>query len=162
MSNIFTGCLDLYLPSTSHWITENVLKTNKMTIKYIINNNDSTIKLFGELFVKNNKDKCLLMLDEELLELSVEYNLTKNKNKKELNFILLEEKRINDMSYMFYECESMFSLPDILSWDINNITNIDNMFIGCKSLSNLIDITKWINLIFDKNKKFFCERNYCL
>ena len=50
---------------------------------------------------------------------------------------------ITDLSYMFNECESLISLPDISKWNTSNVTNMNNMFYGCKSLISLPDISKW-------------------
>ena len=59
------------------------------------------------------------------------------------------------MRYMFNNCESLSSLPDISKWNINNVTNMSYMFNNCESLSSLPDISKWntkddanINFIF--------------
>ena len=47
------------------------------------------------------------------------------------------------MSYLFYECSSLKSLPDISKWDIINVKNINYLFYGCSSLKELPDISKW-------------------
>ena len=44
------------------------------------------------------------------------------------------------MSSMFNSCKSLSYLPDILKWNINNITDMSFMFYGCLSLLNLPDI----------------------
>ena len=51
--------------------------------------------------------------------------------------------KVTDMSYMFYGCSSLSSLPDISKWNTNNVTNLSWMFYGCSSLSYLPDISKW-------------------
>ena len=35
------------------------------------------------------------------------------------------------MSEMFYECYSLYSLPDIGKWDTKNVTDISGMFSQC-------------------------------
>ena len=35
---------------------------------------------------------------------------------------------------MFWECNSLTSLPDISNWNNNNVTNMSSMFNGCNSL----------------------------
>ena len=47
------------------------------------------------------------------------------------------------MSYMFYNCSSLNSLPDISNWNTSNVTNMSYMFSNCSSLNSLPDITKW-------------------
>ena len=36
------------------------------------------------------------------------------------------------MSYMFCDCKSLSSLPDISKWNSNNVKDISYMFKGCK------------------------------
>ena len=48
-----------------------------------------------------------------------------------------------DMSYIFNNCWSLSSLPDITEWNTNNVSNMSRMFCNCKSLSSLPDISKW-------------------
>ena len=36
------------------------------------------------------------------------------------------------MSYMFEDCISLKSLPDISNWNTNNVTNMSGMFCNCK------------------------------
>ena len=44
---------------------------------------------------------------------------------------------------MFYECNSLISLPDISNWNTSNVKNMSNMFYGCNSLISLPNISKW-------------------
>ena len=43
------------------------------------------------------------------------------------------------MSYIFYYCESLESLPDISKWDTSAVTNMSSMLYNCYSLNNLPD-----------------------
>ena len=56
---------------------------------------------------------------------------------------LIGIKYITNMSYMFYDCESLLALPDISKIDISRVTDISFMFGGCSSLAILPDISKW-------------------
>ena len=47
------------------------------------------------------------------------------------------------MSYMFYECYALSSLPDISKWDTKNVTNMSYMFYNCTLLKSFPDISKW-------------------
>ena len=49
---------------------------------------------------------------------------------------------VNDMSYIFSNCESLLSLPNISKWNTNNIINMSNVFSDCESLFSLPDISK--------------------
>ena len=52
------------------------------------------------------------------------------------------------MSFMFYKCNSLISLPDISKLNIYGIEDMNNMFYGCNSSLKLPDV-----YIFYKNKK---------
>ena len=65
---------------------------------------------------------------------------------------------VNDMSYMFNECECI-NIPDISKWNVLNLTNITGMFYNCVYLTSLPDISNWdisnvknISKIFDECK----------
>ena len=47
------------------------------------------------------------------------------------------------MSYMFYYCGSLNSLPDISNWNTSNVTDMSYMFFNCSSLKSLPDISNW-------------------
>ena len=45
------------------------------------------------------------------------------------------------MSYMFYECNSLLSLPDISKWNTNNIMDKNDMLNDCISLKSIPDLS---------------------
>ena len=47
------------------------------------------------------------------------------------------------MSYIFDNCSSLISLPDISKWNTNNVNTLIGIFSGCLSLITLPDISKW-------------------
>ena len=84
--------------------------------------------MFGwrrEAFYWKNKNKCFILIEREKYDLIDEIKLNKNlKNKKTLKIKLVEIEPITDMSYMFYNCDSLISVPDIDKWDTKNVTNM--------------------------------------
>ena len=50
---------------------------------------------------------------------------------------------IIDMSYMFFKCSSLISLPDISPWNTEKVSNLSNLFNGCSLLISLPDISQW-------------------
>ena len=100
-------------------------KINEMTIIYKIEDK-YRIKLFGEEFIKNNKNKCKIIIDNKEQNI-IEY-LNVNINQKLLKIKLKEIKTITNMYFMFSNCESLTSLPDISNWNTNNIINMSLMF----------------------------------
>ena len=44
---------------------------------------------------------------------------------------------MNDISFMFCDCNTLFSLPDISKWNTSNVNDMENMFNGCKQYLNI-------------------------
>ena len=63
------------------------------------------------------------------------------------------------MSYIFNNCSSLISLPDISKWKVDNINNMNNMFDNCFSLLFKISNFNNINAI---DKSFIIVDNYYL
>ena len=124
-----------------------IYKNIKLKKKYL--KEDSEIKttknkiiLFGEKFVEKNKDICKIYIEGKEKELISVYSNERLKENEKLEIKLKGVKNIIDMSYMFYGCFSLFSIPDISKWDTFNITNMSHAFDGCLFLIDLPDISK--------------------
>ena len=102
---------------------------------------EERVKIFGNRFVENNKNKCKIIFENKELELQEYLENTSNKTK--LDLILTNIDDITDMGYLFYHCSSLVSLPDISKWDTSNVTNMDSIFFDCKSITSLPDISNW-------------------
>ena len=105
-------------------------------------NDENKIKIFGSKFVANNKNICKMIIDNKGYEITDHYNI-KSKNDKKLKIKLKGINNVTDISYMFFGCSSLSSLPDISKWNSNNVNNMSYMFDRCSSLSSLPDISKW-------------------
>jgi len=117
---------------------------NEINITYNIEN-ENRIRIFGEEFVQNNKDKCKIIFENDELELN-EYFYIKDHNNNILNKLKIKLKYINNitnMSHIFDGCRSLSSLSDISKWNTNNVTNMSSLFYDCSSLSSLRGISKW-------------------
>ena len=113
---------------------------SEMNIIYNINKDYITI--FGSKFVKNNKNICKMVIDEQENEIKEKYEF-ENYNSNKLEIKLKGINNVTNMSFMFYEFSSLISLPDISKWNTNNVIDMFFMFRGCSSLSSLPDISKW-------------------
>ena len=132
---------------------ENELKKDKnyfnsIIMQYKINHNDKKIKTFGydygDCFLKSNKDKCKIEYNNQEYELNEYFNIDNfNINDNIITIKLIGINNIINASFMFYECSSLISLPDISKWNINDVNNMIYMFSGCSSLISLPDISKW-------------------
>ena len=72
-------------------------------------------KIFGSKFVENNKNICKIIINGNEFELSEYININNvNKIKNNIFEIKLKGiKNVTNMSYMFSNCKSLLSLPDI-------------------------------------------------
>jgi surface protein len=127
---------------------------NILIMQYKINNNN--IKIFGNKFVKNNKDKLKIINSNKEYELS-EYFDINNNNDEILEIKLKNINNITNASYMFYGCSSLLLLPNIDNWNTINITNMSGMFCECSSLKSLPDISKWNTINITNMSGIFCR-----
>ena len=84
---------------------------SEINIIYDINGKNY-INIFGSKFVKNNKNICKMIIDNNEYKLVKKFN-AKSNNSNKLRIKLKGINIITNMSYMFYECSSLLSLPDI-------------------------------------------------
>ena len=119
---------------------EEEINNKEIIISYKINN-EPNLTIFGNKFVKNNKEKCKIFYQNKFHELNEYLDISNyNNDKNKLEIKLTGINNITDMSYMFYNCSTLISISD---FDTKNITNISNIFNGCSSLLELPDISKW-------------------
>ena len=95
-------------------VVENKLKKkaihyNAFILEYKFN---SKIKIFGYDFVKNNKDKCLIMYNNIFFELD-EYISIENFKENCIDVMFIELENIEDKSYMFHECILLEKIVDL-------------------------------------------------
>ena len=149
----------------------NSKKLNSMTIRYKINEKDKTLRLFGDEFVKNNRNNCIIILDGKNQQLTECINIDEKMRKNRYVEIQLNEintvtnmshlfcgeilitdipniskwdtKNVTDMSYLFCCCGELYSLPDISSWNTSNVKDMSNMISYCRNLHTLPDISNW-------------------
>ena len=128
------------IPSYIHY--QNIINIynylyKKIKIKYCFSNKTTKIRLFGERFIENNRNKCSVIIDNELKKIEeCEFYELKEPNT-DLNIILLKEDDIIDLSYMFNDCEALKLIYKDYKWKINNVINMSYMFNNCKLLSFL-------------------------
>ena len=133
---------------------------NDILIKYKINKEDEEINIFGENFVKNNKDKCKFIYEDKEYELNSKFSLANiDKSKDILEIKLTGIQNVTDMSYLFFGCRSLISIPDISEWDTSKITSMKFIFCHCNSLISLPDISKWNTSNVKDMNAIFAECN---
>ena len=110
----------------------------------------NVVKIFGETFVKNNKDKCKLILyDEEKDEefncelcvfLELELINKFNHGDKFFNLYLVQTDNFTDLSSMFYQCATLIRVEGLNGLNTEKLTSMAGMFESC-SLLQEIDIS---------------------
>ena len=112
-----------------------------ITIKYKLGKKKK-IRIFGDEFVKNNKNNCSFIFNDEEYELNSYFDLKKNAIDNDILEIKLKEiNDLTDISYMFNDCSSLISLSGISIWNNRNITNLKNVFNNCFLLETLPDLS---------------------
>jgi len=125
ISYMFFGCISLkYLPDINKWNLKNVknkeymlvninaktrekyynelrkFMNNEMELKYQLDqkSNDGYINLFGKKFMENNKNNCLLIINNKLYDIKdmYKYNIQGNKKDNILIVKLIEKNKITD------------------------------------------------------------------
>ena len=95
--------------------------------------------LFGEEFIKNNNDKCEIIINgKNGFELNNLTTISPGNGPKEI--ILKEIKEITDMSFMFSPVFTGEIQINFSKWDVSNVTNMKYMFRNC---DNIYGISKW-------------------
>ena len=115
-------------------------ENDEITLRYK-NDNGYYIKLFGNNFVDNNKDKCKIVYSGKEKELcTFLYDIPKDNNG--LFEIKLQGiKKITNIDFMFNGCTQLVSSPDISKIQISGHQKC--IFCGCLSLQLLPDISHW-------------------
>ena len=139
-------------------IYEKMIIKNEITIKYKVNNKNK-IRLFGDLFINNNKDNFKIIIKGKECPLTPFIDI----NDKEVNdgifkIKLRQIKNIIDISYMFSECEDLVSFENISKMDTSSVINMSGVFSQCKSLTSFSGISKWDTSNVKKMNNMF---SYC-
>ena len=108
-------------------------------------NKEGKVRLFGNYFVNNNKEKCKIIYNNKEYELKEYFNDIDKEynNKNEIKIKLKGINNVTNMGTMFLGCDTLSSLSNISNWDTSKVTDMHSMFSGCKILSSLPDISNW-------------------
>ena len=159
----------------------NIIIKKKNYGKFKYKNEEKKITILGLQFVKNNNQKCKLVLNnkrsvlveyieeevinkeftikliilDDLVNLSSMFYEIKDLLKiKDMKFI--KSNKLKEINYLFYCCSSLESLPDISIWNTENIINMKYLFYKCSSIKTLPDLSKWkINKVTDISYLFY-------
>ena len=126
----------------------------------------TVLKIFGEEFVKNNKDKCKIILYDNEKDEEFEHDLCAfldlnfidsiNSRRKLFKLFLVQTDYFYDLSFMFYQCFTLMSVDGLPGLYYDQVTNMKSMFHSCLLLQEL-DIAN-INTAEVKDMSFMFER----
>ena len=116
-------------------------------IKYVDKKNK--IRIFGENFIKNNKD-IKIIYKEEIYEIK-EFidDIDSNYSQEDFTIIIKDFNKITDLSYIFADCTSLYQISNpnsidyLLQWGFNkknnDIDNKNNTIADDNIIDNCID-----------------------
>ena len=122
-----------------------------------------------EIFNQNKQNNLYKDCEDEQISSTISTITNKNTSNNFSSFITNDKDKIliptecnnfnsiSNMIFIFYECKSLISLPDISKWNITNITNMSCMFFQCKSLISLPDISEWNTANVTNTSDMFSE-----
>ena len=150
MHNMFNGCNssiklpDFYLL---------YLYQNNITFELTYKNNENKLRILGKAFIEKNKNKVKIIYNNYELELKEYFENIENNGDDIIKFILCLDEDINDLSYMFYECDSLMSVEYYIikyqSYEINDQYNSISSYSKINISSNItksILINNYIDL----------------
>ena len=128
-------------------IYKNMIIDNEIILNYNIEE-EHKIRIFGDNFVKKNKNNYQIRINNKIYELTSFIDINKLEIKSgNLGVHLKQLNNTLDISFMFYDCNSLLSIENITNWSIENIINMSFLFVGCSSLKSLPDIQNGMQII---------------
>ena len=94
----------------------------------------------GTDFVRENKDKIKIIINNEEKALEYKYKLKKGYNKV---VIKLNSEEIDNLGYMFCGCSCLKTIDGLRYLDTKNIKDFSKMFYGCNLLKNINALENW-------------------
>ena len=121
-----------------YFIKDIIYKTEyKIELKYECN--EGIQQIFGELFVKENKNNMDLIINGNKVDLIDKYKLKQGQN----SIILIIKNKITNLSHMFDGCKSLKNIDELKYLNTFYCSNFSYMFSGCSSLSDIKALEKW-------------------
>ena len=109
--------------------------------------------IFGETFVKNNKDNIALIINGKPNKLVDKFTLLKGKN----NIKMIIKNELSNIEEMFHGCKALVNINDLKYLDLKNITSITKLFYGCESLKDIKALENWDVSKFEDLYGVFCR-----
>jgi len=144
--NIFTSLRHVFTTKSTIKINEGKLN-NEIGILYAMSNTLPVLKIFGEKFVKNNKDKCKMILYDNEKDEEKEYDLCSflkidfinsiNSGRALFKVFLIQTDYFTDLSFMFFECFTLMTIENFSNLNTEKVTNMEGTFESCILLQEI-------------------------
>jgi len=87
---------------------------------------EKIITIFGSKFVKHNKNKCKMIINNQIYSLTDKYEIS-NDNMKilKIKLLMLNDAKIN-LSYMFYKCDCLIKFNLMFQNEEKSIENYND------------------------------------
>ena len=122
---------------------------------------ERTVNIFGETFVKNNKSKCAIIYQGQILPLTskLNINIIHLSDHNSFTIILIEFESIDDKSYMFHNCYFLigFSLPNYKYKKFDSKKEEDEILLDSKNSELLDNFYQSSGMLSFKNLKTVSE-----
>ena len=104
--------------------------SNEFIIKHTVGKDDK-IRIFGDIFVENNKSNFQMIINNKNYNLDSFYKIKNEKENEILKIKLKQIKNITNLNGMFEECFALTELHGISKLDTSKVTDISYMFNEC-------------------------------
>ena len=140
-------------------------KNKSFKFKYLTKKNKELINIFGEEFVKNNKNKCNIIIDNSIdselrtkfyFELKGEHTITLIINEEDVNFNGLFDFKINiglvnsfvptddkNILEFFKSKNRVIDASSLEDLDTSKFISLSHMFTGCANIKNFYFLKNW-------------------
>ena len=111
---------------------------DELTLVYKVKRERNTVKILSKEFVRNNIEKCKLIVNNIEIELKSELDINKYFSKKPEK-IIIKLKNVNSIRSMknAFKDTDLISVPDISKFDTSNIETLEGTFENCRYLEYL-------------------------
>ena len=139
------------------YLNKKIKYADEITLIYKINPGATKIKIFDEDFVKENSDKCYIIVNDIKTELKSHLYINQDfqENTLQIMVILKNINNIVNMKNAFKET-SLMSTMDISKFDMINVSSLESTFEDCKYLDQLPKL-EWDIKKVKSLKKMFCR-----
>lgn len=130
---------------------DEVLDNGNFGVDWFLKSNGTLVLEEGQLQTAENRTYPWTQYSDEIEKVTINGEIILSeqpflfKGLKQLEVIenidQINISEVKDLSYMFYQTESLDSL-DLSSWDVSNVTNMNHMFDGATNLEYL-DLSNW-------------------